>query len=259
MFVYQLVMCSVGTERGKDSLMGWVMASIYRKRSCGTQATFLCQDVCERMRSLYCAINTPFISLQCLNWYAIVWSCILYCGKSCGSASQWKPFWTKYLGTAVILWHKVMNASCRGLMFGNWLTERGENVSDYSSWVVLLHPIIKQTGAPLANQRQVEVSSSQSNAEPSDHSKQGHRVCKHLGGSLLHQNSWYLWLQMKLKPNYNINISKISTVCSVPIFCMHEIPEWPSNHAHIMKNWNILILNLLFHTEFKKFDDYIYY
>lgn len=100
-------------------------------------------------------------------------------------------------GQQLFFWHRVMNASCWGLMFGNRLTERGENVKNYSSWVVLLQPIIKQTGAPSANQQQAQLSSSQSsNMESSEHSKQGCTVCKQLGGSSFHQNSWYFCPQI---------------------------------------------------------------
>lgn len=58
----------------------------------------------------------------------------LYCGKraASGSVSQWKPFWIKYLGTAVFL---AQSHECflQGAHVQNCLTERGENVRDYSS------------------------------------------------------------------------------------------------------------------------------
>lgn len=195
--------CAQWVLRGpKESLMGWVTTSIYRKHSCRTRATFLSQDVCERMCSPHYSINTPIYNIQTAE---LIW---VLCGRSAASESisQRKPVWMKYL---VIIWHKcfLQGARVQKLVdMERWEFERLQQ---------LLHAIIKQTGAPSANRQQAQLSSSQSaNMDPSDNSKPCVQECKQLGSSSFQQSSWYAgpqisytqWTMFTIAP-YHITIS----------------------------------------------------
>lgn len=88
--------CALWVLRGaKESLMGWVMMPIDRTHSCRTQAICLCQDVCERMCSLYCAINTPIYNA----WTDMVLSETVLCTAVKNSIER-----CKWLSEAILDW-----------------------------------------------------------------------------------------------------------------------------------------------------------